>query len=100
MPLPRRRLIRPTIVPVSPDPQRQRRTQKLRERLAHERAALARWQKRLKRAFNADVDGLAGLQELAGDATMLFYATEEAHEGSQAFLEKRRPDFSRFPRRP
>ena len=54
----------------------------------------------LKRAFNADVDGLAGLQELAGDATMLFYATEEAHEGSQAFLEKRKPDFSRFPRRP
>jgi naphthoate synthase len=54
----------------------------------------------LKRAFNADVDGLAGLQELAGDATMLFYATEEAHEGSRAFLEKRRPDFSRFPRRP
>src|SRR6187399_1634570 len=54
----------------------------------------------LKRAFNADVDGLAGLQELAGDATMLFYATEEAHEGSRAFLEKRAPDFSRFPRRP
>ena len=54
----------------------------------------------LKRAFNADVDGLAGLQELAGDATMLFYATEEAHEGSRAFLEKRPPDFSRFPRRP
>jgi naphthoate synthase len=54
----------------------------------------------LKRAFNADTDGLAGLQELAGDATMLFYLTEEAHEGSQAFLEKRKPDFSRFPRRP
>jgi naphthoate synthase len=54
----------------------------------------------LKRAFNADVDGLAGLQELAGDATMLFYMTEESHEGSRAFLEKRRPDFSRFPRRP
>jgi naphthoate synthase len=54
----------------------------------------------LKRAFNADVDGLAGLQELAGDATMLYYTTDEAHEGSQAFLEKRRPDFSRFPRRP
>jgi naphthoate synthase len=54
----------------------------------------------LKRSFNADTDGLAGLQELAGDATMLFYLTEEAHEGSQAFLEKRPPDFSRFPRRP
>lgn len=54
----------------------------------------------LKRAFNADVDGLAGLQELAGDATMLYYTTDEAHEGSRAFLEKRRPDFSRFPRRP
>ena len=45
----------------------------------------------LKRSFNADVDGLAGIQELAGDATMLFYQTEEAHEGSKAFLEKRRP---------
>jgi naphthoate synthase len=54
----------------------------------------------LKRAFNADTDGLAGLQELAGDATMLFYLTDEAHEGSRAFLEKRAPDFSRFPRRP
>jgi naphthoate synthase len=54
----------------------------------------------LKRSFNADTDGLAGLQELAGDATMLFYLTEEAHEGSRAFLEKRPADFSRFPRRP
>lgn len=54
----------------------------------------------LKRAFNADADGLAGLQELAGDATMLFYQTEEAHEGSRAFLEKRAPDFTKFPRRP
>ena len=54
----------------------------------------------LKRAFNATTDGLAGLQELAGDATMLFYQTEEAHEGSQAFLEKRKPDFSKFTRRP
>ncbi len=54
----------------------------------------------LKRAFNADADGLAGLQELAGDATMLYYQTEEAHEGSRAFLEKRRPDFTKFPRRP
>jgi naphthoate synthase len=54
----------------------------------------------LKRSFNADTDGLAGLQELAGDATMLFYLTEDAHEGSRAFLEKRTPDFSMFPRRP
>jgi naphthoate synthase len=54
----------------------------------------------LKRSFNADTDGLAGLQELAGDATMLYYLTDEAHEGSRAFLEKRPPDFSRFPRRP
>ncbi len=54
----------------------------------------------LKRSFNADTDGLAGLQELAGDATMLFYLTEEAHEGSRAFLEKRPPDFSKYPRRP
>ena len=54
----------------------------------------------LKRSFNADTDGLAGLQELAGDATMLFYMTEEAHEGSRAFLEKRPADFSKYPRRP
>ena len=54
----------------------------------------------LKRSFNADTDGLAGIQELAGDATMLFYLTEEAHEGSQAFLEKRAPDFRKYPRRP
>ena len=54
----------------------------------------------LKRAFNADVDGLAGIQELAGDATMLFYTTDEAHEGSRAFLEKRKPDFGKYPRRP
>jgi naphthoate synthase len=54
----------------------------------------------LKRAFNAIDDGAAGLQELAGDATMLFYLTDEAHEGSRAFLEKRPPDFSKFPRRP
>jgi naphthoate synthase len=54
----------------------------------------------LKRSFNADVDGLAGIQELAGDATMLFYQTEEAHEGSRAFLEKRKPDYRKYPRRP
>ena len=54
----------------------------------------------LKAAFNADTDGLAGLQQLAGDATLLFYMTEEAKEGRDAFLEKRKPDFTRFPRLP
>lgn len=50
----------------------------------------------LKAALNADCDGQAGLQQLAGLATMLFYMTDEAQEGRDAFLEKRRPDFSRF----
>ena len=54
----------------------------------------------LKGAFNADTDGLAGLQQFAGDATMLFYMTEEGQEGRDAYKEKRPPDFSRFPRRP
>ncbi|MCL6517722.1 1,4-dihydroxy-2-naphthoyl-CoA synthase [Alicyclobacillus sp.] len=54
----------------------------------------------LKAAFNADTDGLAGLQQLAGDATMLYYMTDEAKEGARAFLEKRRPDFTQFPRLP
>ena len=54
----------------------------------------------LKAAFNADTDGLAGIQELAGNATMLYYMTEEGQEGRNAFLEKREPDFSRFPRLP
>jgi naphthoate synthase len=54
----------------------------------------------LKAAFNADTDGLAGIQELAGSATALFYMSEEAQEGRNAFLEKRRPDFSSFPRLP
>ncbi|MFL5716477.1 MAG: 1,4-dihydroxy-2-naphthoyl-CoA synthase [Chloroflexota bacterium] len=54
----------------------------------------------LKSAFLVATDGLAGLQEFAGNATGLFYTTDEAHEGSTAFLEKRKPDFSRFPRRP
>ena len=54
----------------------------------------------MKAALNADCDGQAGLQELAGDATMLFYMTEEGQEGRNAFNEKRRPDFSKFPRNP
>jgi naphthoate synthase len=54
----------------------------------------------LKAAFNADCDGQAGLQELAGAATMLFYQTEEAQEGRDAFVQKRQPDFSPFPHRP
>ena len=53
----------------------------------------------LKAALNADCDGQAGLQELAGNATMLFYMTEEGQEGRNAFLEKRAPDFSQFERR-
>jgi naphthoate synthase len=54
----------------------------------------------LKSAFLVATDGLAGLQEFAGNATGLYYTTDEAHEGSRAFLEKRPPDFSTFPRRP
>ncbi|MFO1393021.1 MAG: 1,4-dihydroxy-2-naphthoyl-CoA synthase [Steroidobacteraceae bacterium] len=54
----------------------------------------------LKAAFNAELDGQAGIQELAGHATQLFYMTEEAQEGRDAYIEKRPPDFSRFPWRP
>ena len=54
----------------------------------------------LKSAFLVATDGLAGLQEFAGNATGLYYTTDEAHEGSTAFLEKRAPDFTKFPRRP
>ena len=54
----------------------------------------------LKSAFNADLDGQAGVQELAGNATLLYYMTEEAQEGKKAYVEKRRPDFKKFPRVP
>lgn len=54
----------------------------------------------LKAGFNADCDGQVGLQALAGDATMLFYMTEEGNEGKKAFLEKRKPDFTKYPWRP
>jgi naphthoate synthase len=54
----------------------------------------------LKASFNAADEGLAGVQQLAGDATMLFYMTEEGQEGRNAYVERRPPDFSRFPRRP
>jgi naphthoate synthase len=53
----------------------------------------------LKASFNADEDGLAGIQQLAHDANLLFYMSEEAQEGRNAYLEKRKPDFAKFPHR-
>jgi naphthoate synthase len=67
-----------------------------REMLAHSPLAL----RMLKASLNAADDGLAGIQQLAGDATLLFYMSEEAQEGRDAYLERRPPDFGRFPRRP
>lgn len=67
-----------------------------REVLQHSPMAL----RCLKAALNADCDGQAGLQELAGNATMMFYMTDEGQEGRNAFNEKRRPDFDKFPRNP
>ena len=54
----------------------------------------------LKASFNATEDGLTGLQQLAHDTNLLFYGTEEAQEGRDAYREKRKPDFGKFPRRP
>ena len=54
----------------------------------------------IKMGLNAELDGQAGIQELAGNATLLYYLTEEAQEGKQAFLEKRKPDFKKFPKFP
>jgi naphthoate synthase len=67
-----------------------------REMLAHSPLAL----RCLKSALNADCDGQMGLLDLAGNATLLYYMSEEGREGKQAFIEKRKPDFSRFPRVP
>ena len=67
-----------------------------REMLRHSPMAL----RLLKASLNAADDGLAGVQQLAGDATMLFYLTEEGQEGRNAFKEKREPNFSKFPKRP
>ena len=67
-----------------------------REMLAHSPLAL----RCLKAALNADCDGQMGLIDLAGDATLLYYMSEEAKEGRQAFVERRPPDFSKFPRLP
>lgn len=67
-----------------------------REMLAHSPLAL----RCLKSALNADCDGQMGLLDLAGNATLLYYMSEEAKEGKQAFIEKRAPDFSKFPRVP
>ena len=54
----------------------------------------------IKRGLNAELDGQAGLMEFAGDATLMFYMMEEAQEGKNAFLEKRKPDFDQFPQFP
>ena len=67
-----------------------------REILAHSPLAI----RCLKSALNADCDGQAGLQELAGNATLLYYLSEEGQEGRNAFVQKRKPNFDQFPRRP
>ena len=78
------------------------------ERLEEETVAVARRMlqhsplalRMIKGGMNAADDGLAGIQQLAGDATLLFYLSEEAQEGRNAYLERRPPDFSQFPKRP
>jgi naphthoate synthase len=67
-----------------------------RKMLQHSPLAL----RMIKAGMNAADDGLAGIQQLAGDATLLYYLSEEAQEGRDAYVEKRKPDFARFPRRP
>jgi naphthoate synthase len=67
-----------------------------REMLQHSPLAL----RMLKASLNAADDGLAGIQQLAGDATLLFYMSEEAQEGRDAYVAKRSPDFGKFPKRP
>ena len=67
-----------------------------RKMLQHSPLAL----RMIKAGMNAADDGLAGIQQLAGDATLLYYLSEEAQEGRDAYVQKRKPDFSRFPRRP
>jgi naphthoate synthase len=54
----------------------------------------------LKAGLNAADDGLAGIQQLAGDATLLYYMSEEAQEGRDAYVQKRKPNFAKFPKRP
>lgn len=83
-----------TVVPL--DKLEQETVQWCREMLANSQMAI----RCLKAALNADCDGQAGLQELAGNATLLFYMSEEGQEGRNAFNEKRKPDFSQFPYRP
>jgi naphthoate synthase len=78
------------------------------DRLEEETVALARRMlqhsplalRMIKAGMNAADDGLAGIQQLAGDATLLYYLSEEAQEGRDAYVQKRKPDFSRFPKRP
>ena len=67
-----------------------------RQMLAHSPLAL----RMIKAGLHAADDGLAGIQQLAGDATLLYYMSEEAQEGRNAYLEHSPPDFARFPRRP
>jgi naphthoate synthase len=67
-----------------------------RKMLQHSPLAL----RMIKASMNAADDGLAGIQQLAGDATLLYYLSEEAQEGRDAYVQKRRPEFDRFPRRP